>query len=80
MPLTPVKRAVLVDLTVYGSDKAANIGDRTGYHRNTVSANMTALFDDGYLSHKGGGVYELTDKGREAGRGLIRSGSNPYQD
>ena len=40
MPLTPVQRAILVDLLVYGDDKAENIGNRTGFHRNSVSRSM----------------------------------------
>ena len=80
MSKTPVQRAILVDLLVYDDDKAENIGDRTGFHRNTVSKHVGILDKDGYLDHKGGGVYRLTDKGRESARGLLRSGENPYQD
>jgi len=80
MTYTPVETAVLVDLLIYGDDKAENIANRTGYHRNSVSSRITPMAENGLLSHKGGGVYELTDNGTEAARGLLRSGENPYQD
>lgn len=80
MARTPVEVAILVDLLIYGDDKAENIANRTGFHRNSVSARITPMAkDDGLLDHKGGGVYRLTDDGREAARGLLRSGENPYQ-
>lgn len=80
MSKTPVQRAILIDLLIYGDDKAENIGDRTGFHRNTVSKHVGILDRDGLLEHKGGGVYRLNDSGREAARGLLRGGENPYQD
>lgn len=80
MPRTPVEVGILVDLLIYGDDKAENIGRRTGFHRNSVSARITKLAkQEELLEDKGGGVYRLTDKGREAARGLLRSGENPYQ-
>jgi Mn-dependent DtxR family transcriptional regulator len=75
---TPVERAILTDLLVYEADKAENIADRTGFHRNSVSRCMSGLVESGLLHHKGGGVYELTGSGRERARGLYRSGYTPY--
>lgn len=75
---TPVERAILTDLLIYGADKAENIGDRTGYHRNSVIRCLSNVVEDGLLHHKGGGVYELTGSGRETARGLYRSGYTPY--
>jgi predicted transcriptional regulator len=80
MPLTPVQRAILVDLLVHGDDKAENIGDRTGFHRNSVSRSMKPLVDDSAISHKGGGVYQLRDSGTKTARSLLRGGYNPYTD
>ena len=80
MEYTPTQRSILVDLLVYGDDKAANISSRTGYHRNTISSNIKPLAGEGLLDHKGGGVYRLTDTGAEAARGLLRGGYNPYVD
>lgn len=81
MTKTPVEVAILVDLLIYGDDKAENIANRTGFHRNSVSSRITPLADeDQLLAHKGGGVYRLTDDGREAARGLLRSGEIPYQN
>jgi predicted transcriptional regulator len=79
MSLTRCQRAILVDLLVHGDDKAANIDSRTGFHRNTVSSHMSDLRQDGYLLNKGGGVYELTDKGKSTARDLLKSGENPWQ-
>lgn len=78
--MTPTQRAILVDLLVYGADKADNIGYRTGNHRNTVSKYTGDMVDSGHLSAKGGGVYRLTDKGRTAAQGLIRAGEIPYPE
>jgi len=80
MDTSPAQRAVLVDLLIYGDDKAANIADRTGYHRNSISRCVTDLVENGLLAHKGGGVYRLTDAGADTARGLIRGGYNPYQE
>jgi len=80
MPLTPVQRAILVDLLVHGDDKAENIANRTGFHRNSVSRSMKGLVDDNEILHKGGGVYQLKDSGSERARGLLRGGYNPYTD
>lgn len=78
MDLKPTERAILVDLLVHGDDKAANIGNRTNNHRNTVSKYMGGLERNGYISGKGGGVYRLTDMGRESARALIRAREIPY--
>lgn len=80
MPLTPVQRAIVVDLLVYGDDKAENIANRTGFHRNSVSRSMKHLVESGRILHKGGGVYQLKDSGKETARGLLRGGYSPYSD
>lgn len=78
MPRTPVQQAILVDLLVFGDDKAANIGQRTGFHRNTVSKHLGILEREGEIRNKGGGVYSLRDSGREGAQSLIRAGEIPY--
>jgi predicted transcriptional regulator len=80
MNLTPTQQAILVDLLVHGDDKAANIGSRTGHHRNSISRSMTALSEESLVVDKGGGVYRPTEDGVEAAQGLIHSGFNPYID
>jgi len=80
MSLKPTERAILVDLHVYGDNKAENIANRTNNHRNTVSKYMRPLVESGYINSKGGGVYALTDKGRDTARGLIRAGDLPYSE
>jgi len=80
MNLTPTQQAILIDLLVFGDDKASNIGNRTDHHRNSISRSLQPLAEDSYVSNKGDGVYTLTDKGREAAQGLIRGGTNPYVD
>lgn len=79
MSITPVQRAILVDLLIHGDDKAENIADRTGYHRNSVSRSLKPIVESKMLAHKGGGVYQLRDSGREKARGLLRGGYNPYE-
>lgn len=76
--LTPLQQAIVVDLLIHGDDKAGNIANRTGHHRNSVSSHLGPLTEDSYLRNKGEGVYSLTDRGEEAARGLIKSGYNPY--
>lgn len=78
--LTPLQQAILVDLLVHGDDKAGNIANRTGHHRNAVSSHLGPLTDESLLQNKGEGVYTLTDRGAEAARGLLKSGYNPYTD
>jgi predicted transcriptional regulator len=80
MPRTPVQQAILVDLLVFGDDKAANVGQRTSFHRNTVSKHLNLLEREGDVRNKGGGVYTLTDSGREGAQSLIRAGELPYGD
>lgn len=80
MELSPVQQATLVDLLIYGDDKAGNIGQRTGFHANSVSRSIPGLVDENRLKEKGDGVYRLTDSGREAAIGLLRGGYNPYVD
>lgn len=76
--LTPLQMAILADLCLWGPDKAQNIADRVDTHRNTASGLLTDLEKKGYLSNKGGGVYEVTDLGKTTGRELFMSGFNPY--
>lgn len=80
MGFTPTEQGILIDLLVWGDDKAENIGNRAGFHRNSVSRSAKSLVEDGYIKNKGGGVYTLTDSGRDAARGLIMSGNLPYSD
>lgn len=80
MSFTPTEQAILVDLLVFDDDKAENIGNRTGYHRNSVSRSAKNLLESGHIANKGGGVYRLTDSGRQAAAGLIMSGTVPYSD
>lgn len=80
MSLSRAERAALVDILIHGDDKAANIGQRVGMHRNTISTKLTKLAGEDYLSNKGGGVYRLTDKGRQHAIGLIKAGEQPWQD
>jgi len=79
MALTDLETAIIVDLLVAGDDKAENIGRRTGYHRNTVSAQMKDLVGESLIEAKGGGVYRLTDKGRTTARQHIRSELDVYK-
>lgn len=78
--LTPLQMGILVDLSLWGPDKAQNIADRVDTHRNTASGLLTDMKEKGYVSNKGGGVYELTDLGRTTGRELFMAGVNPYVD
>ena len=78
MSLTPVERAVLVDLLVYGDDRAGNIADRCDLHRNSITNRAPDMYEKGLIQNKGKGVYRLTDKGRERAIGLIRARELPW--
>jgi predicted transcriptional regulator len=78
MSFTPTEQAILIDLLIWGDDRAANIANRTGFHRNSVSRSAKSLIESGHISNKGEGVYQMTDSGIDAARGLIMSGVNPY--
>ena len=78
MGFTPAQRAILVDLLIFGANKAENIAHRTNNHPNSISKYTNTMVDQGYLEPKGGGVYRLTDKGRQAAEGMVLSGDLPY--
>lgn len=80
MSLTPVERAVLVDLLVYDDDRAGNIADRCGFHRNSLTNRLPDMVEDGLVENKGGGVYRLTETGRKRAIGLIRAGERPWEE
>lgn len=73
-----VQNGILVDLLVFGPDKAENIGRRTSRPPSSVSRSLGELSGASLVSDKGGGVYELTGSGRDMARNLIRSGWSPY--
>jgi Mn-dependent DtxR family transcriptional regulator len=73
-----VERSILVDILIFGDDKAGNISSRTGHPSASVSRSMGPLEDDGLLVDKGGGVYRLTESGRDMAQNIIRAGYNPY--
>ena len=78
MDITPTQKAILVDLLIHGDDKAANIARRTGKHRNSVSRSFQNLVDDSLVVEKGGGVYRLTDRGRQASIGIVKPQIDVY--
>jgi predicted transcriptional regulator len=80
MALTGMQQSILVDLLIHGDDKASNISDRTGHHRNSISGQWPDLREQGFVKPKGGGVYRLSDSGRDTAQSLIKSGFNPYTD
>lgn len=80
MGFTPTEQAILIDLLIFNDDKAENIANRTGYHRNSITRSAKGLLDSGHIVNKGGGVYRLTDQGRNAATGLVLGGKLPYSD
>lgn len=80
--MTPLGRAILVDLLAWGPDRPVNIAERTGFARESVSRRFATLRegDDPLVKDKGHGVYELTDSGRDRARMLLASGFNPYHE
>lgn len=80
MGFTPTEQAILIDLLIFNDDKAENIANRTGYHRNSITRSAKGLIDDGQIINKGGGVYRLTEQGRSAATGLVLGGKLPYGD
>lgn len=80
MGFSPVEQAILIDLLIFSDDKADNIANRTGYHRNSISRSAKNLLETDHIVNKGGGVYRLTEKGRNAATGLVLGGRLPYSD
>ena len=79
MSESPVQRAILVDLLIYGADKPENIARRTGKHANSISRSASQMVEEDLIRNKGGGVYRLTEKGYQKAQSLVRSGYLPYQ-
>lgn len=80
MSLTPLDQSILVDLLIHGDDKASNIGDRVGSHKNSVSTRLRELRAEGYVARKGEAVHELSDKGRDFARTYVRSHLEIYEN
>ena len=78
MQFKPTERALLVDLLIFGPNRAKPIAERTNIHRNTIAKYTNELQQSNHLLAKGGGVYRLSDKGRQAAEGLVLSGELPY--
>jgi predicted transcriptional regulator len=79
MSLTALDQKILVDLLIHEDDKAGNIGDRVGSHRNSVSNRLQSLRAEGYCQRKGEAVHELTDQGRDFARSYSRSHLDIYE-
>ena len=80
MSYSPTEQAILVDLLIFDDDKSENIANRTGFHRNSVSRSAKSLVEEDHVVNKGGGVYRLTEKGRQAAAGLVLGGKLPYSE
>jgi DNA-binding IclR family transcriptional regulator len=74
MDLTSVDVAVLRDLYTNGDDVPANVAERTGHHRVSVSRCLSgkedSLEERGFVESKGRGVWRLTQDGLEVARRL----------
>lgn len=73
-----VQNDILVDLLIYGDDKAGNVSRRTNRPASSISRAFSPLQEDGLVSDKGGGVYHLTTTGSNMARNILKSGHNPY--
>lgn len=73
MGLSDVQEAMIVHLIDEGDDIPSNIADSTGYHRNSVVRAAKPLVEKGMVENKGGGVYRLTEDGRQTARDLKNS-------
>jgi Mn-dependent DtxR family transcriptional regulator len=71
MLLTPAQEAILKHLLTEGDDTAANIADKAGMHRNSISRAAKPLKEEDLIKNKGRGVYRLTSEGREEARDLL---------
>lgn len=80
MPESDVETDILIDLLVFGDDKAENIGRRIDRPPSSVSRSLGNLVDDSnpFVSNKGGGVYRLTERGHRRAQALLQAGKNPY--
>lgn len=73
-----VERSILVDLLIFGHDKAGNIGSRTGHPPASISRSFGPLEEEELIVNKGDGVYRLTESGKIMAQNIIRAGYNPY--
>lgn len=82
MPESDVEKDIMIDLLVYGDDKAENIGRRVDRPPSSVSRSLADMRKDSpsLLSAKGGGVYRLTEQGRRTAQALFQAGHNPYTE
>lgn len=82
--LTRMQENVLIDLLIHGDDGSSNItgpGRLDQHHRNAVTTALTQTLDpEGYVRHKGNGIYALTGKGKRKARALARARLASYQD
>lgn len=75
MNLTPTERDILVHLFLRGDDTAANIAEKKGRHRVSVSQRASELEEKGLLRNKGHGVYQLTTPGMTMARIILDESS-----
>jgi predicted transcriptional regulator len=68
--LSPVERAVLIDLLLNGDNIPSNIAGNTGKHQKSVSNKLPDMIEAGLVENKGRGVYTLTQEGLNAARSL----------
>jgi predicted transcriptional regulator len=73
-----VERSILVDLLVFGDNKAGNIASRTSHPAASISRSTGPLEEDSLIVDKGDGVYRLTESGQQMAQHLIQAGYNPY--
>lgn len=78
MSLTPVERAVLVSLLVYGDNTAGGIAQHCTYQRNSITNRLPEMVEKGLIRDKGKNVYELTDDGKTRARALLKAGEDPW--
>jgi predicted transcriptional regulator len=66
MAPTDMDLRILRDLAIHGDNVPANICDNIDGAKKYVNRRLRRLEENDYVSNKGRGVYQLTDKGREA--------------
>lgn len=74
MDLSPVERAIILDLGEHGDNIPANIAENSEKHVKSVSRSLANLEEEGLVRNKGRGVYTLTPEGKEARSALLEEG------
>jgi Mn-dependent DtxR family transcriptional regulator len=70
--MNETERRTLVDLIENGDNIPKNIANNVDRHVGSIRRAVAKLEEKGLIKNKGGGVYTLTERGREATSSLVK--------